>query len=228
MEMIMYSLKKLFVLPFLIVSLYGCAEMQTTPKTESKSSLNKDDIKRELNEKCLANIEEVEVFQVLNDGALAKACEQSSSYCLGMVVAVPQIQNEELWDKKRIKAPNGKCIVVNGTYKYTSNDGNNRTVPIVGFDYKYYPANEAEANERMEATFNELRNKCLNESINEPNANKEKIIEICECYVDQMGSLSKKVQLSSENINMDTFLEKWIAQSEKICGKSPKKMKWFK
>jgi hypothetical protein len=44
-----------------------------------------------------------------------------------------------------------------------------------------------------------------------------------------LGSLGKKeVASSSREIGSEAFIKKWISQSEKVCGRSPKNMRWHK
>lgn len=230
----MHSFKYMTTSSFIISAtmlLFGCAEMKTSKPTEIANS-NSEVINEEINSKCESEIVEVEIFQVLGDsGALANVCNTSSGICMGMVVAVPLIVTpvgEVLYDKKKIKAPKDKCIVINGAYKYKANNGMDKTVPIIGFDYKFPPANEEEAEKRMQDGLDNAYDRCLAESINVSGLSKAKSSETCKCYVDSFVKLSNERDVANGEISYETFIEKWIKQSGKKCGLSPKNMKWFR
>jgi len=117
-----------------ILLIAGCTEhskRSTPPKTYTPSKISehaKISTPPEMirNDKCV-DIEGFKIFQVIDNGALARACD--TEYCFGHTVFIPNIKGEEYWDNKIITAPAGKCIIYEGVFKYTSNDGRNRTVP---------------------------------------------------------------------------------------------------
>lgn len=82
------------------------------------------------NQEC-EEIEQIELFQVLSNGALATVCEKDKDYCHGLIVFVPTKKGEDFYDGKRIKVSNDKCISYNGVYKYISKDEQSRTVPKI-------------------------------------------------------------------------------------------------
>lgn len=187
-------------------------------KTAEQTTLNSNE--REVNEKCLPNVQEVEVIQVLGDtGALAMACD-NSSYCMGMTVAVPSNEKGDLWDKKRIKPPKEKCFIPNGTYKYISKDGTDKTVPIIAFGYKYLAIDKAEVLKRLDDGYTPLYEKCVN--------SKEANSEMCGCFIELIKKLAiEKFETGVTKIDQDSFSKRWFNQSKKDCGKSPEKMKWI-
>ena len=79
--------------------------------------------------KC-ADIQSYKIFQVLNNGALASACEDK--YCNGMTVFLPTKKDEDYYDDKMITAPKGQCIAYKGVFKYEVGP-RNKTVPILMF-----------------------------------------------------------------------------------------------
>lgn len=170
---------------------------------------------RERNPKC-EDIDEIEVFQVFDDGALAFVCERKSyDDCVwGMTVAVPKRRNEILYDKKRIKAPKGKCFVYDGTYQYKNKDNDTKTVPIIGYAYEYEASSEEEFTERLLDFHNHIYEGCMDELDNKKSqtANKKQ----CECFADSVMEImfdnakSDKKSQSSEEI---------VAAAEKKCGK---------
>ena len=87
--------------------------------------------------KC-ADIQKYKIFQVLNNGALAYACEEQygRELCYGMVVFLPTKKDEDYYDDKIIAAPKGQCIAYDGVYKYVTSSGNNKTVPMLIFIQK--------------------------------------------------------------------------------------------
>ena len=92
----------------------------------------------EQNPKC-EDMNAVEVFQTLDDGALALGCEKESfGTCLGKIVFVPKQKGEILYDDKRITAPEGKCIVFDDVYTYTTKkDKDRKIVPVIGFEDRF-------------------------------------------------------------------------------------------
>ncbi len=111
-------MKKLFLI--LPVLLFGCVEM-------SKISAPSETIE---NDKCVES-QTYKVFQVFDSGALASECkyEYGVEACYGLTVFVPTQKGEELYDDKIIKPSDGKCIIYNGVYKYTSKGAGDKTVP---------------------------------------------------------------------------------------------------
>jgi len=110
--------KLLLILPIVLL---GCAELS---KIYAPS-------KTVHNEECV-EIQMYEIFQVLENGALANACgyKYGIETCNGLVVFVPAQKGEDFYDDKIIMPADGKCIVYDGVYKYTTKkEGNHKTVP---------------------------------------------------------------------------------------------------
>jgi len=209
-------MKKLFLI--LSIILVGCVDGHM-------SSLSH--VSKERNKKC-ADIKEVKVFQVFEDGALASVCENSySTYCSGMTVVVLRERGEDLWDDKRVKASKDKCFVYDGTYKYESKGAGNKTVPILRFDYEYNATTEEEAFERLEEMREYIYDECLDELNRNFKNEKDKNIKKCECVVD--FTIDKLIALNKDNSEQSKLTEKFLkeatTQMEKKCGKLPKSMK---
>lgn len=73
-----------------------------------------------------------EIFQVL-DGNHALAHEKDREYDIstGLVVLFRNEAPNSFYDEQRITVPNGKCVRQIGVYKYKTNSGSYKTVPIV-------------------------------------------------------------------------------------------------
>lgn len=94
---------------------------------------------------CL-DFSKVKVFQVLDDGyALADVCEDyNSKYCIGKVVLLAVDRKYEYYDEMIVEPEADKCFMQAGVYRYETKNGKNKTVPRVGFIYKYYADTEEE------------------------------------------------------------------------------------
>ena len=108
-------------LSFIVLSKTIYAQSETTSKTI----------------KC-ADIQKYKIFQVLYDGALARACEAKSygESCWGLTVFVPAEKDEDYYDEKIITVPKGQCIAYKGVYKCRTNSGSEKTVPRLIFIQK--------------------------------------------------------------------------------------------
>ena len=180
------------------MSLAACQTLQTVTQ------------KKERNPNC-QDVAEVKIFQTLAGYALASVCDyKGEDYCLGMTVKVDEF-TEPLYDKKRISAPKGKCIVFKDTYKYETKDESVKTVPVVGFEYEYEANTEEETLERAIADLQDIKKSCVlymgKEYKDMPTSEKE---EKCECILKE----------SFENVQNKTKLTRKTL--EKKCGKVPK------
>lgn len=112
------------------------------------------------NTEC-ADFDKVKVFQTLDNFALANVCDKDyPDLCMSMVVRIDKDFDMELWDDKYITPPEGKCFVYNGTYEYETKAESHKTVPVIDFGYKYTPASEKEATERVFEVFNDMSKSC--------------------------------------------------------------------
>lgn len=76
-----------------------------------------------------------EVFQVLDDGALAN-CEErsySTSYFTGPVVYILSDGQNIFYDDQIVRVPYGQRAVQIGTYRYQTNMGVEKVVPVIVF-----------------------------------------------------------------------------------------------
>lgn len=73
-----------------------------------------------------------EVFQVLDSGdALARECKGILNTATGMVVLFVTQDGKSYYDDQIIKVPSGKCVKQIGIYKYLTESGFEKTVPVV-------------------------------------------------------------------------------------------------
>ncbi len=73
-----------------------------------------------------------EVFQVLDSGdALAHEYDGTLDLPTGMIVLFAAQKGKSYYDNQRIKIPSGKCVKQIGIYKYPTNSGFEKTVPVV-------------------------------------------------------------------------------------------------
>jgi len=73
-----------------------------------------------------------EVFQVLDSGdALAHECEGELDIPTDIIVLFVAQKGKSYYDNQRIKIPSGKCVKQIGIYKYPTNSGFEKTVPVV-------------------------------------------------------------------------------------------------
>ena len=123
---------------FLLIPLIVCAcTQQETPQTGGTSfDMQKVEQSSEpiRNKKC-ADIQKYKIFQVMNDGALASACDTKYGVetCLGLVVYVPKKKGSDYYDDMLVEPAGGECIAYEGVYKYPAKNGLNKTVPKLKF-----------------------------------------------------------------------------------------------
>lgn len=183
-------------------------------------------IQRERNPRC-ENVQEIEVFQVFGDGALAFTCKRTSydDCAWGITVAVPKDLSDILYDKQRIIAPKDKCIVYTSTYQYKNKDGDTNTVPVVGFEYEYSPSNEIEAEERLKETKSEIYDACLEEMGKVSKKTSEKNKQKCSCVSDTIIEKLITIMIEDPEADIESVGPKIIQDIESKCGQLPKGMK---
>lgn len=200
---------------YLLVSsslfLLGCSQIQ-----KSQDELSKADMS--LNERCEKEIQEIRIFQVLDDTkSLGFVCDGSSDTCSGLTVVVPSL-GEMHWDDKRVRAPKDQCIVIRGTYKYTTKQDFEKTVPVIDFEYMYPPKDINEVQKRLEEFTEVMKKECLLDANKEKHSLQEKKIKQCDCYVDLMRTQFNEV-LSNGEYDEEQFRKNWQTQALKKCGK---------
>lgn len=201
----------------ILILINSCSEFETVSeipldKKSKTSSINKTQI----DERCDKKIQEVNIFQVIpKEGALASVCDATADYCNGNTVFIPE--NEELfWDDKRIKPKEDMCFSIEGTYRYKTKGENMKTVPILGFQYKYPPKD----NEEIEMRINDLKKSCIFQMTNKHKVDISKGEKMCNCYIDFFKDIAIKAS-RNDDINLDHDESKWQERAERKCGKVP-------
>lgn len=111
--------KLIFILPMIVM---GCT-------TETRTDVA---------EGACTTISQVEIFQALDDGALAHECyfdwDKLSTECNAMYSQTVYLLNHdglEYFDGMKVKINSSQCFMRNGVYKYESNGRGFRTVPTL-------------------------------------------------------------------------------------------------
>lgn len=216
-------MKKFISLIFFV--LYGCTQMQPLNELSSSAQTSKTLSKtRQHNENCM-DMTRFQVFQVFDDSyALANACmeEWDYSYCNGAVVLLTPQRNIEYYDEMYVSAPNNKCAVQNGVYKYETKSKNQKTVPVIRFEYEFSSLSEEEKLERFTDKMEDLRYECKLSVTNNKKQNTKANLNKCDCIVNFITSefISLKDSTVKEEIEED-----FSDRLEKKCGKIPDFMK---
>ena len=85
-------------------------------------------------------VKQVEIFQTLEDGALANECkfdwDNLATECSAFnnTIFVLNQEGVEYYDGLKVKTPSGNCAVRDGVYKYISKHERSTTVPKVRFE----------------------------------------------------------------------------------------------
>ena len=143
-------------------------------------------VSRERNENCM-DMSRFQVFQVFDDSyALANACtaDWDSSYCNGAVVLLTPQRNIEYYDEMYVSAPENKCAVQNGVYKYETKNKDYKTVPVIRFEYEFSSLSEDEDLERFYDKMEDARYECKLSVVNNKKQNTKANITKCDCVVD--------------------------------------------
>lgn len=166
------------------------------------------------NANCI-DVQEFKVLQALNNGALAYECNFSDGCSVfNQIVFLDNQRSVDYYDGMIVKAPQEKCAVRDGVYKYTNKENTLKTVPVIKFEYKNYPKDEKEIARRKEEYREDIYLMCLNDF----EANKEKRDTVfCKCYSETWIDI-----LSNEELDREQFVNNLNSSVKKNCGKLPK------
>lgn len=205
-------MKKYILFTFLV--LFGCSQMP---------SIDVLPVSRERNENCM----DMSRFQVFDDSyALANACtaDWDSSYCNGAVVLLTPQRNIEYYDEMYVSAPENKCAVQNGVYKYETKNKDYKTVPVIRFEYEFSSLSEDEDLERFYDKMEDARYECKLSVVNNKKQNTKANITKCDCVVDFITNEFLKLK-DKTDADKDKFEKGLPNKIEKKCGKIPDFMK---
>lgn len=192
----------------------------------SLNSESTNGFKVEKNSEC-ADFNRIEVFQTLDNFALANVCDSSySDLCLGMVVRIDKDWNMELWDDKVITPPDGKCFIYDGTYQYETKTELKKTVPVLRFGYKYTPASMDEALNRATVEIDAFHKSCLYSVEIENVKNKSDKRNFCDCtkqaMTDGIAETLKDLEVSTQDDLKSVYAENVISKIKQCATKYPK------
>lgn len=167
------------------------------------------------NDNCIT-VNEFEVLQALDNGALAYECTLWDGCSVwNQTVFLTKQLNVDYYDGMIVKSPKDKCAVIDGVYRYESKDERIRTVPIIRFEYKNPPKSEEEFLERA-SEFKEIVNdECITTMKSQENKEDKKF---CSCYANELKEAMVKFHTENEKFNADLV----NAKIRKKCGKLPK------
>ncbi len=202
---------------FMLFILLGCSQIPSIDVLPES---------RKHNENCM-NMKRFQVFQVFDDSyALASACtaDWDSSYCNGAVVLLTPQRNIEYYDDMYVSAPDNKCAVQDGVYKYETKNKTNKTVPVIRFEYEFSSLSDEENLERFHNKMEDVRYECKLSVVNNKKQNTKANINKCDCVVDFIMNefMSIKDKTDAEKEKLEKELSKRL---EKKCGKIPDFMK---
>ena len=156
-----------------------------------------------------ANFKAVKVFQTLGDSALAMVCDTNDTrYCSGMVVFVDEKLSAPLWDEKVILPPTDKCFTYDGTYKYKNKGDDIKTVPVLGFGYKYTAKSVDEAIARISEMTADSYEDCKKYFKSIEKSLRNDGLKLCDCYKQAREQGIKKMQDNSDKD--EEFLRKLL------------------
>lgn len=205
---------------FLLLAILLCA---CSPLLNSEST---NGFKAEKNSEC-ADFDRIEVFQTLDNFALANVCDSNySDLCIGMVVRIDKDWNMELWDDKVITPPEGKCFIYDGTYQYETKAESQKTVPVLRFGYKYSPASMDEALNRATVEIDAFHKSCLYSVEIEDAAHKTDKRNFCDCATQAMTDGIAEMLKGSDVITQDdlesVYAENVMSKIKQCVTKYPK------
>lgn len=205
-----------------VLMLLGCTQISSINVLPSMEPV------KEENPNCM-DMRRFKVFQVFEDSyTLASACtaEYDENFCIGAVVLLTPQRNIEYYDEMYVSAPDNKCAIQDGVFKYETKNKTIKTVPVIRFDYEFSSSSEEEDLERFYDKMEDVRYECKLSVINNKKQNTKANINKCDCIVDFVVSefLSLKDKELTE-VDVEKFEKEFSKKLEKKCGKIPDFMK---
>lgn len=181
---------------------------------------------RERNENCM-DMKRFKVFQVFEDSyALANACTATydENFCIGAVVLLAPQRNIEYYDDMYVSAPDNKCAIQDGVYKYRTKNKTDKTVPVIRFEYEFSSLSDEEDLERFHNKLEDVRYECKLSVVNNKKQNTKANINKCDCVVDFITNEFMSIEDKSD-VDKEKFEKEFSKRLEKKCGKIPDFMK---
>ena len=131
---------------FLVLMLVGCSLNKTVniePETTGEGEIvayykYEPEVRYVRNAKC-TDIKHIEIFDVLLSGsALAmKLIAEYDTVDPSKIMYVPRMGDIKYYDGLQISVPQGYCITIDDTYRYTTVEGVTKTIPIIKFEHEF-------------------------------------------------------------------------------------------
>lgn len=174
-----------------------------------------------------ADFKAVKVFQTIEGAALASVCTNNrTDYCTGMTVIIKEDWDMMLYDDKLITPPEGKCFVYKDTLTYETKTKDRKTVPVLEFDYEYWPTSAEESDRRTRSRLESTRYSCHYEietalkrnkkSYEEKKNLKIKGLQWCDCLYN--SSLEAWNAGDDASVEEFKYLQQKMNANMKACG----------
>ncbi len=159
------------------------------------------DKNKEKNPRCITEINEIQVFQVVKKdnkvSGLAFACSMTqpdNGNCLGMPVRIPYGLFDSLEEDQKITPPAGKCFIFEKkTYdkgwEYISVDGKLRRVPVINLEYVYDITHDL----GYKIHYEDVLAECVSKSTEELKSSDLNVEDVCKCYTDYLMPNAREI-----------------------------------
>ena len=170
------------------------------------------------NKNCI-NIAKFKIFQVFDDNyALARSCEDNDdTLCLGLVVLLTPQENIDYYDEMYILAPDNKCPVQDGVYRYTTKNDIKKTVPIIYFEDKILDSDDkiSTIDKYNDYDLEAFENSCISSLDNKTAEN----IKVCKCMANFLKNDLLNITLKElYEIDEESVGEYIFTKMQNKCG----------
>lgn len=188
------------------------------------------DKNEEKNPRCITEINEIQVFQVIKKdnrvSGLAFACSMKipdSGNCLGMPVLIPYGLFDSLEEDQKITPPSGTCFVFEESmydkgWEYVTVDGKLRRTPIINLEYEYDLTHDIGYKVHSKEAYDE----CVSKSTKELQDSNLNVEDVCKCYTDYLMTNARNIlqkKASKERVEMGmAFHKEFCATVGSKCG----------
>lgn len=190
-------MKKQIIFILLTTLISGCSLFQSKPQ----------------NEYCL-DFEQVKIFQVVPEGALALQCTKENACSVwNQVVFLPNMKDYDYYDGLIIQFPKDRCPIQTNVYRYVSNDSYMNTVPVIRLGYKNEAKTETELQQQLDGIYNDLFYMCQDKHRLH---RQKKNYQFCQCYAKTMVETFVDAKLEIQFA--DDMSDIYQRNIQKACG----------